>query len=156
MIHSIFWGEDSKLQLLRSNRRSILHDMKLRKNQNCVLENIILLSPWKCFIRFVSRRIFNSATCFSFCVMFMSLRNKSRYSSNYYYNLPVFFKLKISIFCVEPEFLRSETIHIIKKIAVKHFFPVTTQRYFNDPEASQTTLQLRLVDVWNNFLLPLS
>ena len=33
-------------------------------NQNCVLENIIFLSPWKCFISFVLRRIFHCATYF--------------------------------------------------------------------------------------------
>ena len=36
------------------------------------------------------------------------------YSSNYYYDLHVFFKLKASIFHVEPEYSRSETMQIIK------------------------------------------
>ena len=37
-----------------------------------------------------------------------------RYSSNYYYNLHVFLKLKAGIFCVEPEYLRSEMVQIIE------------------------------------------
>ena len=88
---------------------------KVRKNRNCILENIIFLSPWKRLISFVSRRIFNRTTYFSFWVMFLVFvvghQSMLRYSSNYYYNLHVFFKLKVSIFLVEPEYLRSEMIH---------------------------------------------
>ena len=95
---------------------------KLRKKQICVLENIIFLLPWKCFISFVSRKIFNSVT-FLFELFWL------RHSSNYYYNLHVFLKLKSCIFCVEPEYLRSETIQIINWKTVKHFFPVATQLF---------------------------
>ena len=46
---------------------------------------------------------------FELCFWFLLWAIKA--SSNYYYNLHVFFKLKVSIFLVEPEYLRSETIH---------------------------------------------
>ena len=113
--HSNFWREDGKHISLHSNQWSILHH-KLRKNQNHVYENIIFLSRENVLSVLFREEFSIMPHVFLFQLWFfiVGLWNMLRYSSNYYYNLHVFLKLKAGIFCVEPEYLRSEMVQIIK------------------------------------------
>ena len=64
--HGNFWREDGKHPSLLSNQRSILYDINYRRTKIVFLKKIFFFS----FISFVSRRIFNSTTYFSFWVVF--------------------------------------------------------------------------------------